>query len=194
MNIKCCAVYNCLYPWDMKRKHGCPHFLDGCTSVLREWVTSSRSQNPLQPRLIQMICTASPGDVWLFWDQEPVASFKEDPSSSGLCESSSLEWDPSSRMKKLSEESSLPGLKPGGHTRFDCRPRQTQVQRCSVSVMNFVQRIGKGMLPHWGRGTQNPEGMSWTVSTFSPREFPLPICLTRAEESRELLHSPTIKG
>ena len=51
--------------------------------------------------------------------------------------------------------------------------------------MSFVQKFGKGILPHWSKWAQDAKEMLWIVSTFSPKEFPLPICLTRAEASRE---------
>lgn len=48
--------------------------------------------NPLWPWVIQMICTHLQETTGPSWDQEPVASSKEDPFSSGLYKSSSPEW------------------------------------------------------------------------------------------------------
>lgn len=64
MNIKCFAVYNAfISPASLavEKKHSCPHFLDGPTSVLRRRAVGSRWQNPLQARIVQRICIASLG-------------------------------------------------------------------------------------------------------------------------------------
>lgn len=59
--------------------------------------------------------------------------------------------------------------------------------------MTLVQKFGRGLWPCWRKWTQNPKE-TWIVSAFSPKEFPLPICLTRDEESRALPRAPAVQG